>query len=92
MIVRIMEEGQYRLEAAALDRLNQLDNAVIEAAAGGEEAGFSAAYDALLAYVRKEGSPVPDEELATSDVVLPAPDLSLFEARGLFTGEGLVPG
>jgi len=41
--------------------------------------------------VRANGTPVPDDELAASDLILPPPDLSFDEARREFTGEGLIP-
>ena len=42
--------------------------------------------------VRKNGSPVPDDRLEASDVILPPPDVSLEEAKAEFSGEGLIPG
>jgi hypothetical protein len=41
--------------------------------------------------VRDHGEPVPDEELAASDAVVPPTDVSLAEARDLLAGEGLIP-
>ena len=46
----------------------------------------------MLDLVRDRGTAVPVEELVESDLVLPEPDLTLKEAEGIFTGEGLVPG
>ena len=92
MIVRIMGEGQFRLEAHELDHLNEMDNLVVEAVAKDDDAGFKSLFGQLLDYVRAQGDEVPDAELATSDVILPASNLSLAEARSLFAGEGLVPG
>jgi hypothetical protein len=48
-------------------------------------------YDRLLGFVRTHGQPLPDDELTGSDVILPPPDVTLAEARGSFTGEGLIP-
>jgi hypothetical protein len=92
VIVRILEHGQFRLDDGLHGRLNELDNEVAAAVAGGDEAGFRQALDALLAFVRDEGAPVADTELVTSDVVLPQPDISLDEAREAFAGEGAIPG
>lgn len=89
MIVRIMGEGQYELPAEALDRLNELDDA-LEAALEDDEA-FPAALSALLEGVRASGQRVADEELVTSDVVLPAAEATVDEVRALFTDEGLIP-
>lgn len=91
MIVRISGEDQYRLDAEQDGRLNELDNAVLAAIESGEEGRFRVAYDNLLAFVRANGTPVPDDELESSDLILPPPDLSLAEAAAEFTGEGLIP-
>ncbi len=90
MIVRVSGEGQYRLDQTN-GQLHDLDNAVLAAVEAGDEAGYRAAYDALLAFVRSSGEPVGDDELLGSDLILPPPDLSLEEAAVEFHGEGLIP-
>ena len=42
--------------------------------------------------VDRKGNPVPDEQLVTSDHVLPHADTTLEEAREAFAGEGAIPG
>ena len=92
MIVRISTEGQYRLQSALLDHLNQIDNRIVDAVAREDEAAFQQLFRELVAYVRSNGEVVPAEELAASDVILPPPDTSLREARELFADEGIIPG
>lgn len=89
MIVRIQGEGQYQLPDDSIGRINELD-AEVEATLDGD--GFSAALGALLDMVRSVGRPVPDEEVVSSEVILPAADASAEEVRGLLTDEGLIPG
>ncbi len=91
MIVRISGEDQYRLADENADRLNELENAVVAVVDGGREDGFAEAFGALLDYVRAQGTPIGDEEIETSDVILPPADLSFQEAGREFTGEGLIP-
>lgn len=91
MIVRISGEDQYRLEDGAHDRLNQLDSAVLTAIDAGDEAAFEASFSELLGYIRANGSLVGDEEIETSDLILPPDDITLSEAAEEFTGEGLIP-
>jgi hypothetical protein len=91
MIVRISGEDQYRLADEDADRLNELENAVVAVVDGGREDGFAEAFGALLDYVRAQGTPIGDEEIETSDVILPPADLSFQEAGREFTGEGLIP-
>jgi hypothetical protein len=91
MIVRISGEDQYRLADDQAARLNELERAVVEIVEGGSEDGFSQAFAALLDYVRSNGTPVGDDEIETSDVILPPSDVSFAEANQEFTGEGLIP-
>jgi len=91
VIVRIATENQYRLADDAADRLNELDNATVEAVDGGDEARFRELFDQMLAYVRAEGALLHEDDLEGSDVILPPPDLTFAEAQSEFTGEGLIP-
>jgi hypothetical protein len=91
MIVRISGEDQYELPDSDAERLNELEKAVIAVVEGGSEDGFTETYRALLDYVRSNGTPVGDDELASSQVILPPADLTFEEAGREFTGEGLIP-
>jgi hypothetical protein len=91
MIVRISGEDQYRLSDADGERLNELENAVVAAIDAADESAFAGAYGAVLEHVRTSGERVGDDELETSDVILPPADVTLAEASSEFTGEGLIP-
>jgi hypothetical protein len=91
VIVRISTEGQYRLPDADVDRLNDLDNEAVAAVDAGEEERFHEVFEQMLELVRSDGTPLADEELEESDVILPPPDLQFAEASGQFTGDGLIP-
>lgn len=91
MIVRISSEGQYRLQSVHFDELNALDNELVNIIADCDEASFRALFDQMLDHVRQHGEPLPADSLEESDVILPPPDITLEEARGLFVGAGLVP-
>lgn len=92
MIVRILTEGQYDLPAAFVDELNRIDNELVRVVEDGDGSRFQALLAQMLDLVRTKGKPVPVDELVESDLVLPEPDLTLEEAKGLFTGEGILPG
>jgi hypothetical protein len=91
MIVRISGEDQYRLPDSESERLNELENAVVAVVEGDREDGFADAFAALLDYVRVHGTRIGNDELETSDLILPPPDLTFEEAAREFTGEGLIP-
>jgi hypothetical protein len=91
VIVRISNEGQYRLDDSHHARLNELDDAVVAAVEGGDEDGFHAAFEELLHMVRTEGEPLDADDLEPSEVILPPADLTFVEAGAEFSGEGLIP-
>ena len=91
MIVRISGEDQYLLPDEDAQRLKELEEAVVSVVDGGREDGFADAYRAVLDYVRSHGTPIGDDELQSSDVILPPADLTFEEAGREFTGEGLIP-
>ncbi|HXC23541.1 MAG TPA: hypothetical protein VNU28_03055 [Solirubrobacteraceae bacterium] len=91
MIVRISGEDQYRLDDGLHERLNQLDSAVLAAIDANDETAFKASFVDLLDYVRSNGERIGDEEIETSDLILPPDDITLAEAAEEFTGEGLIP-
>ena len=91
MIVRISGEDQYRLDDALHEQLDQLAGAAHTAVDADDEAAFTRTLAELLAFVRANGTLVGDEEIETSNVILPPSDTTLAEARSEFTGEGLIP-
>jgi hypothetical protein len=91
MIVRISGEDQYRLDDNLHDQLDALAGSAHEAVDAADEQGFARTLTALLDFVRANGSVVGDEEIETSNVILPPSDTTLQEAASEFTGEGLIP-
>ncbi|MFI1535648.1 PspA-associated protein PspAA [Streptomyces anandii] len=92
MIVRIMGEGQVRLADSHLTELNKLDDELLAEMENGDGPGFRRTLTALLSKVRELGVPLPDDSLEPSELILPAPEATLEEVRGLLTGGGLIPG
>jgi hypothetical protein len=91
MIVRVSGEGQFRLPDEDEERLNELDNRAVAAVEQGDETGFQELWSQMLELVASDGNALDDEELVASDVILPPRDITFEEARGEFTGEGLIP-
>jgi hypothetical protein len=92
VIVRILGEGQFRVDDTATIELNRLDTQLEAAVDRNEEAAFTAALHAMLTQVRVQGSPLPPDTLEPSDLILPHQDSSMDEVRKLLTEEGLIPG
>jgi hypothetical protein len=91
VIVRLMGEGQFRVADEQTAELDRLDNAAVAALEAGDEETFRARLGQLAQAVRANGERLPDADLHPSDVIVPPDDLSLEEARELFSGEGLIP-
>jgi hypothetical protein len=94
MIVRILGEGQWNVADDGLDPLNALDAEVESAVEAGDEERFATGLAALLDAVRSAGTPLPDESLVDSDLILPPSDATIEEVRALLSDsdEGLIPG
>jgi hypothetical protein len=91
VIVRISNEGQYRVDDSLHGRLNELDDAAVAAVDADDEDAFHEAFEELLELVRKQGRELGDDDLEASDVILPPSDLTFVEAGEEFTGDGLIP-
>jgi hypothetical protein len=91
VIVRLMGEGQYRVDDALLERLNTLDDEATAALEASDETELDKRLDEMFALVRAEGERLPDEDLSASDVIVPPSDLTLEETRQLVSHAGLIP-
>jgi hypothetical protein len=91
VIVRLMGEGQYRVGDALRDRLDELDNQAGAALDAGDEVELDGVLDQMFELVRGEGEKLPDDELSSSDAVIPPSDLTLEESRELMSHEGFIP-
>jgi hypothetical protein len=91
VIVRIMGEGQYRLDDDCVQRVNELDNTIVRAVDADDEDAFHVAFEEMLDIIRSEGRPVSDNDIEASDVIVPPPDTSMAEAASDFSGDGLIP-
>jgi hypothetical protein len=91
VIVRVLGEGQYRVDDETAAALNELDEQVGLAAESGDEENLQRLLGELAAAVRERGERLDDADLSPSDAIVPPDDLSLDEARELLQGEGLIP-
>jgi hypothetical protein len=91
VIVRLMGEGQYRVDDSLQERLNELDDQAMSALEAANEIELDQKLEQMFALVRAEGEPLADEDLSASDVIIPPADLTLEETRELVSHEGLIP-
>jgi hypothetical protein len=91
MIVRLMGEGQYRIDDALLSQLNELDEQAQAAMDAEDEPALDDKLDQMWQLVRDRGELLSDDELSASDLIIPPSDLTLEETRKLFSDEGLIP-
>jgi hypothetical protein len=91
VIVRLMGEGQYRVDDSLSERLNELDDEAMAALEASDETELDKRLEEMFALVRAEGERLPDDDLSASDVIIPPSDLTLEETRELVSHEGLIP-
>ncbi|HEX6248182.1 MAG TPA: hypothetical protein VFZ64_09955 [Nocardioidaceae bacterium] len=92
MIVRILGEGQWTVTDEHIVELNKLDDEIEAAVEKNDQVAFASSLAALLDDIRKWGTPLPDDSLEDSDLILPPADATIDEVRHLLEGEGLIPG
>ncbi len=91
MIVRVLGEGQYKLDADAFAVADRIDDRVQAAADAGDEAAFATALTELVDTIIERGAPLPAADLHPSDAIVPGHGTTLAEARELLSSEGLIP-
>ena len=92
MIVRILGEGQLRIDDSAASELNELDARLESMVERDDESAFRPALEELLERVRAIGRPVEPSELEPSELILPADGATMGDVRKLLAGDGLIAG
>ena len=92
MIIRILGEGQFRLDDNLLDRVNKIDNKIVKHVSQGNKAEFARDLANLISTVKELAEPLDPVEIIPSDLIIPPSDLSFEEAKQVFCDEGLIKG
>jgi len=92
MIIRIMGEGQYNVKSSNFDKLNKIDNKIVEYVQKGDEKKYKKGLADLIGMIHREGTMLDNEDLIESDVIVPPADMTLEEARQVFRGTGIFKG
>lgn len=91
MIVRVLGEGQFRVDDDTAAALTALDKDLDAAVRDELDAPFAAALHAAVALVRANGAPLPPDEIVTAEYILPFSDATVGEVRKLLA-DGTIPG
>ena len=94
MIVRLLNEGQFRVDDDLLQKLDALDDQAVAALEAGDEETLDRHLEEMWQLVESEGERLPDDDLRPSDVIVPPSDLTLEETRAAVRGRrhGADPG
>jgi hypothetical protein len=92
MIIRILGDGQFRLDDNLLDRVNKIDNQIVNHVSKGNKAEFAKDLANLISTVKELAEPLDPVEILPSDIIIPQYDMSFEEARKVFCNEGLIKG
>ena len=92
MIVRILGEGQFRIDDSAADEVLALDQALEKAVNENDEKAFRSALATMLDRVNSLGSRLPPDVLEESDLIVPLAEATLDEVKQLLSDEeGPIP-
>jgi acetyl-CoA carboxylase carboxyltransferase component len=84
-------DGQFRVGDDVVAALNELDEQAAQAVEAGDEENVHRLLGLMAKTVRERGERLADDDLSPSDLIIPPDDLSLEEAKELFSGDGLIP-
>jgi hypothetical protein len=92
-IVRIMGQGQFRVDNKILKKLNEIDSSIVQLVSNdrSDDIEFRKRLIEFTDIVETNGERLDPTEIVQSDIILPSPDLSIEEAKRLFKGDGVVP-
>ena len=90
MIVRIMGQGQYRVDSSLTDKLNDIDNRIVSHVTKGDRNGFRKDLAKLISAVKEEGEPLDPADIIQSEIIVPPEDLTFEAAKKIFSGQGLI--
>ena len=92
MIIRILGDGQFRLDDNLVDRIDKIDNKIVNHVSMGNKVEYARDLANLISTIRELAEPIDPVEILPSDIIIPPSDLSFEEARKVFCDEGLIKG
>jgi hypothetical protein len=92
VIIRLMGEGQWRVDEGLQDELNAIDAQLDADVKQSDGAEFARHLGVMHELIRSRGERVAVDELVPSDAMVPPRDITLEELRQLIGEAGLIPG
>ena len=101
IIVRVSGQGQFKVNGETLDRINDIDNSIVNLLENTDLDGDANSTKAkqkelnekvieIINLIRTNGMPLDDKEIIQSQIMIPSPDISVDEAKKIFRGEGII--
>ena len=93
-IVRIMGQGQFRINGDTVKTINEIDDAIVQILQNESKADdqeYRAKITEMVQTIKSKGHKLEDKELIESDIIVPDTDISIDEAKKVFHGEGIIP-
>ena len=96
MIIRIVGEGQWQVPDIEMGHLNRIDARVEHAIGTTSQNELTEALTELVTTVRTVGTPIADDNIIDSDLIVPDVSATIEEVSVLLSenpaGDGLIPG
>ena len=89
MIIRLMGQGQYKVDDDLVNQLNVIDNRIVGHISRGDQDRFKEDLAGLISIVKEQGIPMDPSNIIQSDIIVPPEDLTFNEATNIFKGHGL---
>jgi hypothetical protein len=101
IIVRVSGQGQFKVNGEILDRINDIDNSIVNLLENTDvdvdsnsskvkQKELNEKINEIISLIRTNGMPLDDKEITQSQIMIPNPDISVDEAKKIFRGEGII--
>ncbi|HZD67201.1 MAG TPA: PspA/IM30 family protein [Acidimicrobiales bacterium] len=91
IVVRVANADQYQLPVAVRPALDGLDAALVRAIEANDAEGFAECTGQLIKLIHSTGEKLPQDELRSSDLIVPSAEMSVEEARRLMADHDDAP-
>ena len=95
MIIRIVGEGQWQVPDTEMNHLNRIDSRVEHAIETTSQSELTEALSELVTTVRTIGTPIADDNIVDSDLIVPDVSATIEEVSVWLSenpaGDGLIP-